>query len=166
MNFVQFSLITFTSLFLISFIDIIFDWQEMGGLNAHIMVEVLMGTIALLAVGVILYGIWKQKNELKALNLTLTQTRVELSETRLKTQKLMGEFSKIIQSQFDEWKLTQSEKEVALLLLKGLSLEEIASVRETKEKTVRQQASNLYKKASISGRHELVAFFFEDLLIK
>lgn len=130
------------------------------------MVEMLMGFIALLAVGVILYGVWKQKNELKALNLTLTQTRVELSETRLKTQKLMGEFSKIIQGQFEEWKLTQSEKEVALLLLKGLSLEEIASVRETKEKTVRQQASNLYKKAGISGRHELVAFFFEDLLIK
>ena len=65
MNFVQFSLITFTSLFLISFIDIIFDWQGMGGLNTHIMVEMLMGFIALLAVGVILYGVWKQKNELK-----------------------------------------------------------------------------------------------------
>ena len=78
----------------------------------------------------------------------------------------MGEFSKIIQAQFETWKLTASEKEVSLLLLKGLTLDEIARVRETKEKTVRQQASNVYKKAGIAGRHELVAFFFEDLLIE
>lgn len=166
MNFAQFSLIIFTSLFTIAFVDIIFDWEGMGGLNTHIMVELLMGAISLIAVAVILIGSWRQRNELKLLTKTLNATRTELSETQKQSQKLMGEFSKIIQSQFDLWQFTRSEKEVALLLLKGLSLEEIAAVRETKEKTVRQQASNLYKKADISGRHELVAFFFEDLLIK
>ena len=45
-------------------------------------------------------------------------------------------------------------------------MKEIILIRETKEKTVRQQASNVYKKAGIAGRHELVAFFFEDLLIE
>lgn len=30
--------------------------------------------------------------------------------------------------------------------------------------TVRQQARNLYKKAGLSGRHDLAAFFLEDLL--
>ena len=166
MNFVQFSLIVFTSLFSIAFIDIIFDWEGMGGLNTHILVEMFMGLLSLFAIAVMIYASWKQRNELKSLSQILNQTRDELTENQLKTQKLMGEFSKIIQEQFTEWKMTQSEKEVALLLLKGLSLDEIASVRETKEKTVRQQASNLYKKAGLSGRHELVAFFFEDLLIK
>ena len=166
MNFVQFSLIIFTSLFSIAFIDFIFDWEGMGGLNTHILVEMFMGFLSLFAIAVIIYASSKQRNELKSLSLILNQTRDELTENQLKTQKLMGEFSKIIQEQFTEWKMTQSEKEVALLLLKGLSLDEISSVRETKEKTVRQQASNLYKKAGLSGRHELVAFFFEDLLIK
>jgi len=53
---------------------------------------------------------------------------------------------------------------VALLLLKGLSFEEIASVRDTKEKTVRQQASSIYRKSGLNGRHEFAAWFFEDFL--
>jgi len=166
MNIIRFSLLIFLLLFSISFVDIVFDWSEMGAFNTHILVEMAMGIISFIAFGVLFYANQKQKQ-------TITETRHDLSETKEalenaehRLKKLMGEFSLIIQAQFDEWKFTQSEKEVALLLLKGLSLDEIASVRETKEKTVRQQASNLYKKAGISGRHELVAFFFEDLLIQ
>jgi DNA-binding CsgD family transcriptional regulator len=51
-----------------------------------------------------------------------------------------------------------------LLLLKGLSFNEISAIRETKEKTVRQQASEIYKKAGVVGRHAFAAWFFEDFL--
>lgn len=51
-----------------------------------------------------------------------------------------------------------------MLLLKGLSFKEIASVRDTMEKTVRQQASTIYRKANVSGRHAFSAWFIEDLL--
>jgi DNA-binding CsgD family transcriptional regulator len=51
-----------------------------------------------------------------------------------------------------------------LLLLKGLSLKEIASVRGTKEMTVRQQASSIYNKSNLGGRHEFSAWFLEDFL--
>ncbi len=164
-NMIRFSLFIFVLLFTISFVDIILDWEDMGGFNAHIVVEMAIGIISFLAFGILLYANWRQKKALKETLLNLNEARHALSNAEQQLKKLMGEFSKIIQAQFTEWKFTQSEKEVALLLLKGLSLEEIAAVRETKEKTVRQQASNLYKKAGISGRHELVAFFFEDLLI-
>ena len=60
--------------------------------------------------------------------------------------------------------LTGSEIEVGWLLLKGLSLKEIAFVRSTKEKTVRQQASSIYKKAGVSGRYAFSAWFKEDIL--
>ena len=50
------------------------------------------------------------------------------------------------------------------LLLKGLSLKEIAAIRETLEKTVRQQVSSIYKKAELSGRHAFSAWFIEDAL--
>ena len=70
-----------------------------------------------------------------------------------------------MQSQFDAWRLTPSEKDVALLLVKGLSLEEIARVRESGAKTVRQHAANVYAKAKLEGRHQLAAYFFEDLLV-
>jgi DNA-binding NarL/FixJ family response regulator len=37
-------------------------------------------------------------------------------------------------------------------------------IRDTKEKTVRQQASHLYTKSGLAGRHVLAAYFLEDLL--
>jgi DNA-binding NarL/FixJ family response regulator len=141
------------------------DWDSMGGFNSHILVEVLSGLIALMAFAVLFVWELKQNKQMASLKNSLTNTKKQLSDSQLRSQRLMGEFSKIIQYQFEQWKLTKSEKEVALLLLKGLSLAEIAGVRDTREKTVRQQASNLYKKADIAGRHELVAYFFEDLLI-
>lgn len=68
-----------------------------------------------------------------------------------------------IERQFERWQLTDAERSVALLLLKGLSLEEIAAARGTSERTARQQSLAVYKKAGLGGRAELSAFFLEDL---
>ncbi|MCB9559138.1 MAG: LuxR family transcriptional regulator [Kofleriaceae bacterium] len=70
-----------------------------------------------------------------------------------------------IDAQLTRWQLTGAEREIALLLLKGLSLKEIAGVRETSERTVRQQALAVYRKSGLGGRAELAAFFLEDLLL-
>jgi DNA-binding CsgD family transcriptional regulator len=70
-----------------------------------------------------------------------------------------------IERQCDRWGLTEAEREVALLLLKGLSMKEVADVRGTSERTARQQALAVYKKAGLGGRAELAAFFLEDLLL-
>ena len=58
--------------------------------------------------------------------------------------------------------LSVAEKETALLLLKGLSHKEIASVRNVSEGTARQQATAVYRNAGVSGRNDLAAFFLED----
>lgn len=60
--------------------------------------------------------------------------------------------------------LSPAERQIALLLLKGLSHKEIAQIRLVSETTVRQQARSLYRKAGLSGRNDLAAFFLEDLL--
>ena len=70
-----------------------------------------------------------------------------------------------IDAQFSHWGLTDAEREVALLLLKGLSLKEISTVRSTSERTVRTQARALYGKAGLEGRAALSAFFLEDLRV-
>lgn len=75
-----------------------------------------------------------------------------------------GEFVRILNSKFKEWQLSASESEVAMLLIKGLSIQEIADIRQTKPGTIKSQASMLYKKAGVKGRNELVAYFVEDLL--
>ena len=62
------------------------------------------------------------------------------------------------------WKLTGAEREVALLLIKGLLIKEIGEIRGVKEKTIRQQSLSIYKKSGLGNRSELAAFFLEDLL--
>jgi DNA-binding CsgD family transcriptional regulator len=73
--------------------------------------------------------------------------------------------SQAIDEQFDRWQLSPAEKEVGLLLLKGLSHREVAEARSVTEATARQQARAVYKKAGLSGRHDLAAFFLEDLML-
>ncbi|CAN8140677.1 Helix-turn-helix transcriptional regulator [uncultured Thiomicrorhabdus sp.] len=164
-NILHFSLFIFITLFLISAIDIYHDLDDMGGMNAHIWIEIVMAILSLFAFAYMLRSILQHRLKLTDVNESLVQAKQKLDTAQVQAEKLRGQFSDMIQEQFINWKFTNSEKEVALLLLKGLSLDEIANIRNTKEKTVRQQASNLYKKAQVAGRHELVAYFFEDLLI-
>ena len=70
-----------------------------------------------------------------------------------------------IDRQFDRWALTAAERDVALLQLKGLRHKEIAVLRKTSERTVRQQALAVYRKSGLAGRTDLAAFFLEDLLL-
>jgi DNA-binding CsgD family transcriptional regulator len=164
MNPINLSLTTFTVIFLALIADMARDFGEYDLLSLHILLE---GGVAILAGGMILIlykALREQQEDYKALEVDLTKAKTTLAQTQKQSEKLMGDLSKIIQQQFDDWTLTKSEREVALLLLKGLTLDEIAGVRDTKPKTIRQQASNVYKKANLSGRHELVAYFLEDLL--
>ena len=85
-------------------------------------------------------------------------------EWRARAEDLLAGVGHTIQRQFATWRLTPAEAEVALLLLKGLSFKEVASVRGTGERTAREQARNVYKKAGVAGRAELSAWFIEDLL--
>jgi DNA-binding CsgD family transcriptional regulator len=80
-------------------------------------------------------------------------------------RELLRGLGDAIDAQFDRWSLTPAEREIALLLLKGLSHKEIAAVRSASERTVRQQAQAIYAKANLSGRAALSAFFLEDLLL-
>jgi len=70
----------------------------------------------------------------------------------------------VIDNEFRRWALTDTEKEIAILLIKGLTMQEIAGVRGVKEKSVRQQATGVYAKAGVSGRYEPTSHFIEDLL--
>lgn len=75
-----------------------------------------------------------------------------------------GELMSVISQHFDQWQLSASERDIALLLIKGLSTQEVADLRQTKLGTVKSQSSAIYQKAGVRGRNELVAYFVEDLL--
>ncbi len=84
---------------------------------------------------------------------------------RREKRELLRGLGEAIDQQFRTWGLTDAEREVGLLMLKGLNHKEIASVRGTSERTVRQQARAIYAKSNLSGRAALSAYFLEDLLL-
>lgn len=105
-----------------------------------------------------------QRRALGELRGQLNKARGQLARLDTQSQQLASEYRAVMQKQFDAWQLTASEQDVVLGLLKGLSFREIAELRDTREKTVRQQASNVYRKAGVASRNELAAWFFEDML--
>jgi DNA-binding CsgD family transcriptional regulator len=72
-------------------------------------------------------------------------------------------FGATVMAQLEDWGLTHAERDVALMLLKGLSLRDIASLRGASEATTRQHASSVYRKSGLSGRTEFAAYFLETL---
>jgi DNA-binding CsgD family transcriptional regulator len=103
------------------------------------------------------------KNKLALLR-DLDGARIQGRQWRDETRALLKGLGEAIDRQFLTWKLTEAERQVGLLILKGLSLREIAAVRVTSERTIRAQARPIYAKAGLSGRAALSAFFLEDLL--
>lgn len=122
--------------------------------------------VALLAVGFVLLlrMALRQRDEQLAVIRDLEVARLEGQRWRSEARTLLNGLGEAIDQQFSRWNLTEAEREVALLLLKGLSLKEVAQVRATSERTIRAQARSLYAKAGVTGRAALSAFFLEDLL--
>jgi DNA-binding NarL/FixJ family response regulator len=130
--------------------DIVADLMDESESHFHIVVELLV----FIAISTVLFG------ELRR----VSRLMVEVHQERDRTARLSGELLTVMRGQFNDWGLSPSECEIALLLIKGLSMKEISSARAVKEKTIRQQATSVYAKSGYAGRHELAAHFIEDLL--
>ena len=144
--------------------DVLYDYRE-GASIAHILMELSIAIISFALITALTIGIWRQSRSNTRLKAELASVS-QASEQELPPALASArhELALVLKKQFEDWQLTQTEREVAMLLLKGLSFKEIASVRDTMEKTVRQQASTIYRKANVSGRHAFSAWFIEDLL--
>lgn len=144
--------------------DIFTDSRE-GVVLWHILIEGLIGVVALAGVLYLLRGTVNLRHQLRKEIQEFSAFKKEAEAWRADSRKYIDGLALAIDQQLTKWKLTVAEKEVAFLLLKGLSLKEIADIRKTTEKTARVQSIAVYAKAGISGRSELSAFFLEDLLL-
>ncbi|MGE3608625.1 MAG: helix-turn-helix transcriptional regulator [Bacteriovoracaceae bacterium] len=153
-------------LFIFSFfflVDVVVDLRE-GIPFSHVLHEVLLVLAGIAAIIWQLRVIWSKEKRIDNLNTELLETKKEYQDWKEKSHRNASEIRNLIDEQFEKWQLSLSEKEVALLLIKGFSMKEIADLRQTQEKTVRQQATAIYRKSALSGRQELAAFFLEDIL--
>ena len=122
--------------------------------------------VVLAAVGVaLLFRVsHRQRDDNLKLLRDLELARIQGSRWRTESRALLTGLGEAIDTQFSRWNLTDAEREVALLLLKGLSHKEVAIIRAVSERTIREQSRSVYAKAGLSGRTALSAFFLEDLL--
>ena len=164
-------LIAFLGVAVFAAIDISADLHE-GTAIGHVLVEggillvALLGSIFMARRLVLtLRSARAAHEEVLALTEQLETSRADASRWRSEARDLVRGLAEAIDQQFDRWSLTPAEKEVALLLLKGLSHKDIAEMRAVTEATARQQARAVYKKGGLSGRHDLAAFFLEDLML-
>jgi len=143
--------------------DLVADLSH-GADAAHIVKEVIVVGISMIAIAWLLWGLRQQRLKIRSLQQELETANSPQTPPKKYVLEARQKLGNVVTRQFSEWSLTGSEIEVGWLLLKGLSLKEIAMVRSTQEKTVRQQASSIYKKAGVSGRHAFSAWFIEDIL--
>ena len=117
------------------------------------------------AVGVALLAqrMQSQHEEKMTLIRDLKTARAEGNGWRTKVRAHLAGLKAGMDLQFQDWGMTPAEREVGLLMLKGLSHKEIAALRATTEATVRQQAQSIYRKANLPGKTAFSAFFLEDL---
>jgi len=144
--------------------DLWVDYSKGAG-GFHVSIESIVLLLAAGGIGILLSWLYRERVSAHALKRDLSEVRRESVRWREDSRILIEGLGTAIQQQFTSWELTEAEADVALLLLKGLSLKEVAALRETSDRTVREQARCVYRKAGLSGRSGLSAFFLEDLLL-
>lgn len=142
--------------------DIAVDLKE-GLPLEHVLHETVIFAFCLLLTLFQIRIIFRQRGALARNERQISELSLSREDFRRRATRYSQEFSAAVAQQFAEWGLTESEQEVAILLIKGLSMKEIAVHRSSKETTVRQQAVSVYRKAKLEGRQELASFFLEDL---
>lgn len=133
--------------------------------SAHVLFEVGLVSLSL-GLSIYLWASWyRTARSLGEATRTLAAQETERDRWRASAHKALEGFGRAIAEQFAAWDLTPAEREVGLLLLKGLSHKQIAAATGRSERTVRQHAVSLYRKSGRGGRAALAAFFLDDLIL-
>jgi len=134
-------------------------------LSFHTIFETLMIAGALLMATTLWLGWWRSAQSTVSLRESLEAQRLDRDAWKASAEAALEGLGRAIDAQFASWHLTPTEREVALMLLKGYGHKEIAALTRRSERTVRQHAGVVYEKAGIAGRAELAAFFLNDLML-
>ena len=70
----------------------------------------------------------------------------------------------VIEAFLDAWSLTAAERDVAGLLIKGLTIAEIAGIRGSAEGTIKAHLNAIYRKSGTRNRADLLSLIIEHLL--
>lgn len=145
-------------------IDLVLD-APTHWLSFHALYELAIAAGGLVTATALWLGWVGAERRAAAIRASLAQRSVEADQWRASAQQALEGLAQAIDRQFQAWKLTPTEREIALQLLKGRSHKEIAGATGRSERTVRQHAVVVYQKSGLGGRAELGAFFLEGLML-
>lgn len=159
---------TLSSLFLLfvgslSVADVFFDKNDQLS-SAHLMGELFLITISFFGSAFFIYQALLHRKRNTNLREKVSDLENKNSDYLKQVDSFRKGLSEAIDNQFTKWSFTPSEKEVGIMIIKGLSYHEIADARGISERTARNQGSSLLNKAQLKNKSELMAFFLEDLL--
>lgn len=118
---------------------------------SHVWHELALFGLAIAALTWQLRTILKKDNFIELLNSELLETQRSYQEWKDRTHTNALAIRSLIDQQFGEWELSPGEKDVALLLVKGLAMKEIAEIRSTSEKTVKSRAFQVGRNWQLSS---------------
>ncbi len=144
-------------------VDLAADLQN-GVSATHIITELLALALVLAGVGGTAAELRRSSEEVRSLRGDFAGARADLAQWRDELQQRPRDFGAEIEEQLRAWGLSEAEHAVAWLILRGLSYKEAAELRNTMERTVRHQAMSIYRKAGLTGRAEMAAFFLRSIL--
>jgi len=134
------------------------DW-----FTPHILLELTLLSLSLGCAIWLFLGWRRTAGDLGATRTQLAARSAESEAWRAQATSALEGLGRAIDAQFTNWHLTPTEREVAVLILKGLGHKQIAAAMGRSERTVRQHAVSVYEKSGLAGRAELAAFFLEGL---
>ena len=144
--------------------DLVAD--AMSGIGPlHMAIELVALVVALVGVGIAARKSYAAVRRAKALHGDLQRTQADVARWRGEAEALLHRMGTALDEHFARWALTDAEREIAIQILKGLSYKEVAAERGTTERTVRHQALAVFRKAGVSGRAEMAAFFLQVMLL-
>ena len=145
-------------------LEIVTEGDEVSAVDLAVDgLSILLTIGAAVGVAFVALRIQTQHEEKMTLIRDLETAKAEGNGWRTKVRSHLAGLKAGMDVQFQDWGMTAAEREVGLLMLKGLSHKEIAALRATTEATVRQQAQANYRKASLPGKTAFSAYFLEDL---
>ena len=118
----------------------VFGWRTEPTSWSWIETLQILATIGLL-LGMVLGGLYVR---------SLLVQRARAAE---RLRAAAGEFHNLVQDRFAEWGLTPSERDVATFVLKGMSNQEIADLRQTSAGTIKAQTAALFSQGRRVGAH-------------
>ncbi len=126
-------------------------------------VEIFEAVVSVLSV----FGILVLIKDIRNSNQEIEEAKLALANSKSSQKKFSPEIQQFwegIQSQFKEWKLSQSEKEIAILMLRGFTNPQIAALREKSIKTIENQMFSIFQKSSTTGKLDFISYFLSPLL--